>query len=359
VRFSNRGLVFFPAAPPSDVVPSSYDRECSLSAKHDSRGLLINKSKRYAAVEIEVANVDSFAATDSACRKWNCTVVDDGSLNGKNSFEINTSPAAGDTFVRQITEICDALAQDGATVNQSCGLHVHVDARDFGHYEVRRLLRIYAYVEDELFDVVAQSRRDNQYCMPCGRAYTRGVLAYKPAKKQRHGRGRLESKTALLHTVYGSDSTKAEPRQEYSAVTRTYEPVRRGRKVVRDAPIYLSDKTEHRAGERYYALNMHSFFHRGTVEARHHHGTVKADKIIGWARVWIGLLDAAAKLSDARLEKYITDAEADTEKPASVSLLKRLLPADVFAWYERRTAELREITRARLAGRVASPDGEQ
>ncbi len=51
-------------------------------------------------------------------------------------------------------------------------------------------------------------------------------------------------------------------------------------------------------GARYHALNLHSWFYRGTIECRLHTGTVRANKIIAWGKLWANLLDTAMRLRE-------------------------------------------------------------
>lgn len=60
-----------------------------------------------------------------------------------------------------IRRVCDVLRQARAYVNQSCGLHVHIDMRD------RAVIRAYRNLyraQDLLFSLVPRRRRNNSYC---------------------------------------------------------------------------------------------------------------------------------------------------------------------------------------------------
>ena len=51
---------------------------------------------------------------------------------------------------------------------------------------------------------------------------------------------------------------------------------------------------------RYFWVNLHSYFHRGSIEVRNHSGTVDADKIINWIKILLTIKEYAAgsKLKD-------------------------------------------------------------
>lgn len=53
--------------------------------------------------------------------------------------------------------------------------HVHIDARDFNHWDMRRLVMVYAKIEDALFAMVPEARRESRYCSPCGEAYLASI----------------------------------------------------------------------------------------------------------------------------------------------------------------------------------------
>lgn len=228
-----------------------------------------NPSPRFIAVEIEVAKSRKDAMY-AVCSAWRCAIVGDGSLP-PGGFEINTAPAGGDKYVEQIEEICEALRRDDARITSDCGLHVHVDARDFTYYDIRRLVLLYEQIEPALFATQPQSRQENRFCMPCGEKY---------ANQLRNALRPKENKAAFFGAVYGADKGE----------------LRRGKGKKR----YAGDKYNH---ERYHALNLHSWIYRGTVECRMHAGTVNAEKIIAWGMLWAGLLDYAMRMPENEIKK--------------------------------------------------------
>lgn len=221
-----------------------------------------NASKRFIAAEIEVASVDGDDGVSDAVRAWRGCIVRDGSLPDT-GFEINTAPASGDLYVTQIREVCAALKTSGAEVTSACGLHVHVDAADLRYYELQRVVRLYAAWESLLFQMVPASRRRSTYCQPCGASMVRaldaratpGAKAYK-ALRAKVARG-----------VYGDADTRSRRKSKYD-----------------DA--------------RYSALNLHSWFYRGTLECRLFTGTTDPAKIIPWGLMWARIADLAVKLTD-------------------------------------------------------------
>jgi hypothetical protein len=253
-----------------------------------------NPSRRFVSAEIEVAEMDDdyYPGVLRACRRWGAGIVPDGSLPSS-GFEINTAPAGGDLFCDQVTDICAALAEGGAKATRACGLHVHADARDLGYWELRRLIRVYALVEDALYEVVAPSRANSSYCARCGPEY----LAW-----LERGFSPKDVKGAVFQAVY-----KREKRRHKTAEGRYY------------SKLHLGADKYHSA--RYQGLNVHSWFHRGTVECRVHSGTVCRDKVVNWGVLWAALVDYAATRTEA-------DVRALGELRAPFDRLMLIAPTD-------------------------------
>jgi hypothetical protein len=53
---------------------------------------------------------------------------------------------------------------------------------------------------------------------------------------------------------------------------------------------------------RYRALNLHSYFHRGSIEFRHHEGTTDYDTIVGFALICRDLIDAASAMTESQVD---------------------------------------------------------
>jgi len=233
----------------------------------------LNPTSRYIAAEIECAGIHGlgFSIYETA-RRWGGGTVGDGSLHHR-GFEINTAPAGGDLYPQQIEELCAAIKKQNGYLDQKCGLHVHVDARDMNYYDIRRFVRAYAACEDALFSMVSPQRIQgvmddkgelHQYCQPCGKKYVSAIEE-----------GRLpydKIKSDIITSVYSSSSTQN----------------LRHRKRGQGIP-------------RYNALNLHSWFFRGTIEARMFDGCIEPDPIIKWGILWALIADYVVKSSDEQV----------------------------------------------------------
>lgn len=134
-----------------------------------------------------------------------------------------------DESFAKVTEMYQTLRRFGGEVNDSCGLHVHVDARfvqkmprEVQQRFFRYLISEYASREEE-FDLRMERDRqgdNNNYC----------------------------------HTM----------------------------KRMSDYTDYNWTRFFQSTEDRYYKLNVHAFVRHGTVEFRHHHGTMDEDEAIAW-----------------------------------------------------------------------------
>lgn len=232
---------------------------------------IINPLSRFIATEIEVAGIRGHGRPIyDIVKKWGGAVVYDGSLP-PGGFEINTAPAGGDLFIRQVREICGVIIAEGGFVNQKCGLHVHVDARDLTYYDIRRLVRIYAAIEYALFAMVPEDRQLSRYCKPCGGKYVlaieEGRLPYEKVKQD------------VITSVYDVASTQD----------------------LRKTKYYHA---------RYNALNLHSWFYRGTIECRMFDGSIDPDIINHWCVLWSTIMEYVVHTSDEQVKNDMGSGKA-------------------------------------------------
>jgi hypothetical protein len=260
-----------------------------------------NPNRRHISVEIEVDGFSTHkysTAVNLALDKWRDAVVRDGSISG---FEINTNPANGDKFLEHMKELCDGLAAIDALCSPACGLHVHVnckgmplldkqgkmlldesgnpvfDAKDaFTHYDLRRVVDLYAKVEKAMFGLCHPLRVTSRYAVPCGSYYSTKDISPKMFRQR------------LVSQLYRNG--KALP-DGVKIKLKKHE----GRIQGND----LKNKKQHKYQEvRYKALNLHSYFMRGTVEFRHHEGTADYNTITNWALICATVVDRASKMTD-------------------------------------------------------------
>lgn len=169
-------------------------------------------------------------------------VITDGSLSGGNGLEIVSPPLSGEAGQESIEKVCAALARVGCTVNRSCGLHVHVNARNLSIAAMRKLAMLYCENEQIIDTMMPASRRGNanNYC----------------------GSIRSLDVQALARATDARAIARAIRREDYT--------------------------------QRYVKLNFAAFWRHGTVEFRQHSGTIDAVKINVWVRTCLRMVDTAA-----------------------------------------------------------------
>ncbi len=109
---------------------------------------------------VDVQNQIDRHFTPTLYREWK--LVYDSSCG----CELVSPPLRGQNGFNQVKAVIDALHSVGATVSESCGLHVHHDAAGFSAVELARAIAIYVRYEEVIDQLVAPNRRANSngYC---------------------------------------------------------------------------------------------------------------------------------------------------------------------------------------------------
>lgn len=254
-----------------------------------------NTSKRFLVPEIEVANLRGEKAdVDLLVKTWLGKIVGDGSLPST-GFEINLQPANGDLYVRMINEVCASLTQVNAVVDSSCGLHVHVDSRDFDPLDIRKLVFLYEQCEPALYACLPTNRHTSRFCIPSGRSYANYLrqdelfTLEEVRKDNKMGHKKVDLKRGTIEMVFG-----------------------KGQK-----PVSSSKYGSGAAHDvRYRGLNLYSHFFRGSAEFRHAPGSVDPQFIIDWSLLCCGIVDTAKTLSEKQilaLSKTLTGLSKDQD----------------------------------------------
>lgn len=192
----------------------------------------------------ESRTYDPWEVADPAGKKWR--FVYDGSIRGIQGngeptssriykVEMN-SPVLEYSEMEKLQQVVRALRRAGAVVNSSCGMHVHVDAANHTPQSLKNALTIMYAKEDILFKALkVNENRVQRWCQKVREPMLEKIrkmptnLTMEQLKQQWYG---------------GTD----ESRMHYSWT-------------------------------RYYALNLHSVFYRGTLEWRCFESTLHAGKV--------------------------------------------------------------------------------
>ncbi len=177
-------------------------------------------------------------------------IVNDGSLtSSRNGSELVSPILCGDDGYNQIRLVCEALAECGAQVDKSCGLHVHFGIDDLSVDDVRRVVVNYNNNRLVIDSFMAPSRRFEGGEFGTGYHYCRNYDDYTLMRME------------LAHTI---EELSRAAGSDYSA--------------------------------RYRAVNLKSYTRHGTIEFRQHQGSVDCEKIVNWIRFLMNLVNES-KLS--------------------------------------------------------------
>lgn len=226
-------------------------------------------------------------------------VTTDGSVTateGGHELEMVTPPLAGLTGEKVLRKALALMNANEVTVNNSCGLHVHLDGKGYRAHDVKgfrnlRSLMLFYKEFDEVFRaMIPRNRRRSTFCKPT--------------------------------STYGTTIQAA----------RTYAALER---------IWYSAKSNMEANDakaggkyhesRYHAVNLHPLLSRqragvelaGTIEIRLHSGTTNADKILKWVALHQKVLDTFTKKE--LTPKVLDFIRKDTSLEHKVRCLKTVL----------------------------------
>ena len=204
------------------------------------------------------------------------TEKEDGSEEG---VEIVSPPMSGIDGLNQIIKFCSVFCKLGK-VNETCGLHVHVDANDW-------------------------------------------ITEKMPNKEQ------AERITALLLRFKSFESLfdaqvaawRKKNNSEYSKASDSEEKILAAYKKTVSSQYFKNYNLEEIAralsADRYRKLNIHSLFKFGTVEFRQLQGTLDAEKVIRWIILCLSFLQSAKNITGAYQE--VLKSVAQEMKTSDVS----------------------------------------
>lgn len=251
---------------------------------------------RYLGIEIECgklsdAKVAGFHHIKAVADRYGLRIGSDGSLgNFRASTELSTVPARGDAFKEQIQALCTAIAEDELKANATCGLHVHVDVRDYTMEHLLRFVRVYSIVEPALYRIIAPSRRTNHYSAEWGTKFASSGCLRTDSTIEERGR-------RLLSMLYGSAS---------------------------EAASYHRSRSKHE--NRYHGANLNAVYVHGTIEFRMHHGSVNPVKILMWSAICSALVEYAFRHDEDTIRRF------EKMSKLHIVLQKIVDDAEVTAW---------------------------
>src|SRR3990167_2458869 len=191
----------------------------------------------------------------------------DGSLN-ELGVEIVTPPSKKSTLVKNIKLACEQLNKNGFEATSSAGLHVHIDLRDIkdDYIKLSRIMRTFYAIEDVMFSMLPEKRRNNSYCYPLRSQFN-------------------------FYDFYGSKLAKQFDSKIYGTT---------------DKSIIADNKKTHGLSQRYRACNFHSVFYRGTLEVRAHSSSQNPIKILRWIELLLKVVEwSTTNFKQAQVEELL------------------------------------------------------
>jgi hypothetical protein len=250
------------------------------------------KTLKTVGVEIEVERPSPFYGSPSRILELNPRWEHhhDGSLDNGDEYVTR----GGLTFKDMDDELKKILPMlnEFYVIKKTCGLHVHYgfknEERKFRMSYLYKTLLAYYQFEEFFFKMLPKSRQFNRFC-------------YKLQSDEGHNNAR----TDLYMRELIRNPTP--PREEF----------------VKNFYYNPKDMTEAYYKKRYYWVNVHSYFIRGTIEIRAHQGTMDYVKIKNWIEINRRFIEWAMNQSFTTLFKI---------KPSAAEF-RKIIGEQLYAYY--------------------------
>lgn len=214
---------FTPATPATTIIPEidyTFNRRFGIEIE------AYNCSRDRLAHELSEAGINVTVEGYNHETRDHWKLVRDSSLTGSETFELVSPILEGENGLRELEKVCWVLDLCNVKVNDSCGLHVHMDAADFTMNTWKNLALSYKNIENVIDAFMPNSRRDNYYCKSLSSISNRRILEA----------GTINE----LQAAFGND--------------------------------------------RYHKVNLQAYSRHRTVEFRQHSGSTNFTKMSNWVR---------------------------------------------------------------------------
>lgn len=222
----------------------------------------------------------TYEAFDRKGRRWKCMY--DSSIRaekktGSRKASAGTeykcevvSPILSYEDIEDLQEIVRQLRHKGAIANDSCGIHIHVDASKHSAKTLKNLINITFQKEDLLYKALAINPNRADYCKKVNAKLLKDINEKKPATMEQ-----------LADIWYGEGTSSYERNRHYN-------------------------------NTRYHGVNLHATFTKGTVEFRLFNSTTHAGEIKAYIQFCLAVSHQALSQKSARARKTETDNEKYT-----------------------------------------------
>ena len=273
---------------------------------------------------------DTYTVRDDQARQWK--IVSDASIRcesrrgstSSSQYSVEfVSPICRYDDVETIQELIRKLRSAGAKVNDSCGIHIHVDAATHNEKTLRNIVNIMASKEDLLYKALKVQVHRERYCKKADLRFLEEL-----------NRRRPKSMDQFERIWYNGSSGRH----------------------------YHYDDT------RYHGLNLHSVFSKGTIEFRLFNSTLHAGEVKSYIQLCLAISHQALVQKGASRSRTQSPNEkytfrtwllrlgliGDEFKTARMHLLKNL--EGNIAWRDPAQAEAQKERMA--ARRIAEEQGQ-
>lgn len=272
-------------------------------------------SKRAIGLELELSDWGSWRVREkesySLDEHTHYTIDHDGSVR-PSQLEAVFKPLAGDQqIINGLNLIARKVWDCNCTVNETCGYHVHVDARDFSWADIQKLMFFWFKLEN-----------DNSLWKLAGRGPTtfsdKWTSWWNNRTTKKISTNLKTFKAQIIKMLYNVDTesykdhlVKIKQSEDYMYTynrTVAYNKIHDKKTPLPKPADYIFDLKEHKrlkanrgwnraVKSRYLNLNIHSWLFRGTVEYRLGAGTVNTDDIRLWPLFCLWLTEAVSRTS--------------------------------------------------------------
>lgn len=196
--------------------------------------------------------------------KWDC--VHDGSISAGSEFRLRTI-TNGDKLLSDVNSFCKTMKSKGYTVDDTCGVHMHIDFKEGNLDRLKNIINFYSRYEQFVYDVVGEERKSLRFSQSLRKTYRDGELyssgsdlRFAPLADAMNYGNLKEFKTSFYQTEFYHD---AENYKYYDG--------------------------------RYSGFNVHSIFSNGTLELRYLRGTLNENYINNWIMFNLHIVDSFMK----------------------------------------------------------------
>ena len=218
-------------------------------------------------------------------------------------LEYVTLPLSGDALLKFVTNFMAYMRTYNGSVNTTCGLHVHVDVRDYDYSDIARLIVVWSKIEPEIYKLCKPLRLINEYCWPLFTSVcieNRDPWISKPMvtylNKPWIPTQTLKAK--VVEAVYHKKITWPSNKHDTAMQGLQYIQKLYKSKYLNDIMHTTDDDSISRfCNPRYAGLNLHSYFYRNTIEFRMREGVLDFDEIVSWAVLCGSIIELVKNLS--------------------------------------------------------------